>query len=222
MSNDPQDLKNSAAAVPCEPGREDTAPANRFTILPEQEPFALLADFGSVGEVMSAAEKIRDANYELWDVHAPLPIHGINQSMGLRPTILPWITLGHGLVGCGFGLLLVWWINATDFSFVPTPLQGYPYLISGKPLFSLPANIPVVFETTILFAAIGTLLGLLGLNKQPMLANPLNKSCLLRRATMDRFVVVIYAQDAKFQLEECASFLLELGPDQLELVLEPR
>ena len=40
-----------------------------------------------------------------------------------------------------------WWMNAVD----------YPLLISGKPLFSLPANIPVTFELTILLRALGGL-----------------------------------------------------------------
>ncbi|MDP1561917.1 MAG: DUF3341 domain-containing protein [Pirellulaceae bacterium] len=222
MSNESNELTNQTTTGVPELASLPAVPTSLFAIPDDQKPLALLADFGTVIEVMSAAEKLRDADFSVWDVHAPLPIHGINHSMGLRPTILPWITLGHGLVGCAFGLILVWWMNATSVSFVPTELQGYPFLVSGKPIFSLPANVPVIFETTILFAAIGTLLGLLGLNKQPMLFNPLNKSQLLRRATMDRFVVVVYAEDPKFQLEDCMAFLQKLAPDQIELVLEPR
>jgi len=197
-----------------------TGDENNFSVPAGCKPFVLIADFASVAAVTTAAERVRDADYELWDVHSPLPLHGINQSMGLRPTILPWITLVHGLVGCGLGLLMVWWINATEFDGVPTPLQGYPFLISGKPIFSLPANIPVIFEMTILFAALGTLLGLLGLNKQPMLANPLNKSQLMRRATTDRFLVVVYAEDSRFDLQKTSDFLRSLGPDRMELVTE--
>ena len=37
-----------------------------------------------------------------------------------------------------------WWMNAVD----------YPLNISGKPLFSLPANIPITFELTVLFSAL--------------------------------------------------------------------
>ncbi len=33
-----------------------------------------------------------------------------------------------------------WWTNAVD----------YPLVISGKPLFSLPANIPITFELIVL------------------------------------------------------------------------
>lgn len=184
------------------------------------KPFALVAEFEAVADVMHAAEQIRDAHYSVWDVHSPMPIHGINTCMGLRPTILPWITLAHGLVGFSLGLLMVWWINATTMPGVPTNLQGYQYLISGKPIFSLPANIPVIFEMTILFSAIGTLLGMLGLNKLPMLSNPLSKSRLMSRATADRFLVVIDADDPQFELSGTTEFLKSLNPTAIELVTE--
>jgi hypothetical protein len=194
--------------------------ASMFEIPVDTQPFALVAEFETVADVMHAAERIRDAHFSVWDVHSPMPIHGLNACMGLRPTILPWITLAHGLVGLTLGLLMVWWINATSISGVPTNLQGYEYLISGKPMFSLPANIPVIFEMTILFAAIGTLLGLLGLNKLPMLSNPLNKSRLMVRATSDRFLVVIDADDPQFELSRTTEFLKSLNPTVIELVTE--
>src|SRR5690242_14437331 len=102
-----------------------------------------LAEFDEVGEVIAAAEKVRDAGYRRWDVHSPFPIHGIDEAMNIRPTILPWLVLAGGLAGLGGGLLMQWWMMAHD----------YQYMISGKPFFSLPAFIPVIFECTILCAA---------------------------------------------------------------------
>ncbi len=183
-----------------------------------QRPYALIAEFENVAAIMQASERVRDSGYTQWDVHSPLPIHGINTSMGLRPTILPWITLVHGLAGLLGGLWLVWWINAKTVSGVPTPFQGYEYLVSGKPLFSLPANVPILFELAVLFSAFGTILGMLGLNKLPMLHNPLFKSSRFRRATADRFFVVIEACDPMFDEEQTEAFLKELGANQVEMV----
>lgn len=184
------------------------------------QPFALLAEFESVGDVLHAAERVRDAGYLAWDVHSPIPIHHINTAMGLRPTILPWITLAHGVAGALFGLLLTWWMNATTLPGISSSVQGYQFLVSGKPIYSLPANIPIIFETTVLFAAIGTLLGLMGLNKLPMLYNPLMRSRRFLRATADRFLIVIEAEDAKFDLQLTGEFLRSLKPTALELVTE--
>lgn len=183
-------------------------------------PLAMLAEFQDVPTVTSAAKQVRSAGYVSWDVHSPLPLHGINRSMGLRPTILPWITLVHGIVGCLLGLGLVWWINAKTVDAGPTFLQGYEYLVSGKPLFSLPANIPIIFETTVLFAAIGTLLGMLGLNKLPMLHNPLFKSERFRRVTSDRFFIVIDANDPGFDPVKTQQLLESLGSTSIEIVTD--
>ncbi|MCA9125749.1 MAG: DUF3341 domain-containing protein [Planctomycetales bacterium] len=185
-------------------------------------PYAFVAEFDNVADVMRAAETVRDAGYLLWDVHSPIPIHHINHAMGMRPTILPWITLVHGLAGLLFGLILTWWMNATTVPGLSASIQGYQFLISGKPMYSLPANIPIIFETTVLFAAFGTILGLLGLNKLPMLYNPLSRSRRMLRATADRFLVVIEAEDEKFELQGTARLLRSLQPRAMELITEER
>jgi len=182
--------------------------------------YALVAEFEDVATVTAAAERVRDAGYTQWDVHAPFPIHGIDKAMGMRPTILPWFTLGGGLAGLFGGLLLVWGMNATTIPGVPTSLQGYQYMISGKPTFSLPANIPIIFETTILLAAFGTVLGMFALNRLPMLYNPLFKSRRFRQVTTDRFYIVIEATDPKFHTEATAELLLAAGSKHLERVTD--
>ncbi len=71
-------------------------------------------------------------------------------------------------------------------------------IISGKPIFSLPANIPVTFELIILLSAFAAFVGALVLNGLPRFNNPLFKSERFRRVTADRFFIVIEAQDPAF------------------------
>ncbi len=85
-------------------------------------------------------------------------------------------------------------------------VRDYPYLISGKPFFSLPANIPVIFELTVLLAAITTVLGMLMLNGLPVWSHPLLKHPPFRRATADRFFIVIEARDPRFDGRGDAGF----------------
>ena len=63
---------------------------------------------------------------------------------------LPSIALVHGVIGALAGLFLVWWTNAATFTGVPAPLQGCPFLVNDKPLLSFPANVAIIFETTVL------------------------------------------------------------------------
>jgi len=165
-----------------------------------------LAEFDDVDSVMAAATKTREAGYSIWDVHSPFPIHGIDDAMGIRPTILPWMVLGMGLFGLSGGLLMQCWMNGID----------YQYLISGKPLFSIPAFIPVTFECTILCAAYTAVFGMFLLNKLPCLYNPLSKVERFRRATQDKFFVVIDARDPKFDERKVEAFLESLNPKAIE------
>ena len=183
-----------------------------------EQPAVIIGEYDHVDAIMDAARKFRDAGYRKWDVHTPFPIHGIDRAMGIKPTILPWITLVCGLAGMATGLTLTIYTMSTAFAtpFFPgsEPLWGYPFLISGKPFNSLPAWIPVVFELTIMFAAYSTVFSVFLLSKLPMLYNPLFKSDAFRRATADRFFIAVDARDAQF--DQAQALLHETGALSVE------
>src|SRR4029077_11613914 len=101
-----------------------------------------------------------------------------------------------------------WFCNAYDYQFI----------ISGKPYWSLPANIPVAFELTVLLSALTAVFGMLALNRLPLHYNPLFKSERFRRVTNDRFFIVIDASDPKFDEAGTAKFLADAGADAVERV----
>ncbi|MFN4243256.1 MAG: DUF3341 domain-containing protein [Tepidisphaerales bacterium] len=169
-----------------------------------------MAEFDNVDDLAEAARKCRDAGFTKWDVHTPFPVHGMDEAMGIRPTVLPWLVLAGGLFGLSGGVAMQWWMNAVD----------YQYLISGKPIWSLPANIPVVFECTVLCAAFTATIGMFLLNKLPCLYNPLLKSERFRRVTDDRFFIVIDAADPKFDEVGTPRFLQSLKPLAIEQVVD--
>ena len=179
----------------------------------------VFAEYDNVDDVWEAGEKVRDAGFTRWDIHAPFPIHGIDEVLGMRPTILPWICLGGGLAGLLGGLFLCVYTMSTSWDSMGA-LQGYTYLISGKPYLSIPQYIPVIFETTILLAAFSAGLGMLGLNALPLLYNPLFKHERFRRATDDRFFVVIDSTDPKFDQSDTPKLLQETKPITIEMVLD--
>jgi hypothetical protein len=161
----------------------------------------LLLELASAAELARACERVRDAGYTRWDAHSPFPVHGLDRAMGLRSTVLPWLVTGAGLTGCVTGLGLQWWANAVNYRFV----------ISGKPLWSIPANIPVTFELTVLFSAIAAFLSMILLNGFPRWHHPVFSSRRFRRATVDRFFVSVEAEDPRFDDEKTAEFLRGLG-----------
>jgi hypothetical protein len=170
----------------------------------------LLAEFQDVDSVIHAAMHVRDAGFQRWDVHTPFPVHGMDAAMGIRPTIHPWLVLVGGVIGLLSGLGLQWFTNAFD----------YKFMVSGKPFLSLPTWIPVCFELTILVAALTGVFGMLLLNGLPHLYNPLFKSRRFRRATNDRFFVVIDASDPQFDRDQTEKMLSDLGATAVEWVEE--
>lgn len=178
---------------------------------PGREIAALVAQYASPEELVEAATQVREAGYRAWDTHSPFPVHGIDRAMGIRPTILPWLVLGGGLAGCVVALGLQWWTNAVD----------YPFLISGKPLFSLPANIPVTFELIVLFAALTAFFGTLALNQLPQFWHPTFESSRFARATTDGFFLSIEARDPKFALEATQQLLETTGATAIDVCYTP-
>lgn len=172
---------------------------------------AFVAEYAGADELLDAASQVRDAGYRQWDTHSPFPVHGMDRAMGIRPTILPWLVLGGGITGCVVALALQWWTNAVD----------YPFLISGKPLFSLPANIPVTFELIVLFSALTTFFGVLALNQLPQFWHPAFESSRFARFSSDGFFLSIEASDPKFQEELTRRLLEGSGAISIEACREP-
>lgn len=164
---------------------------------PQGRPYGIAARFDAVEPFIAACEMVRDAGYRDWDAFAPYPVHGLNDAMGIKHTRLPLVVLAAGLTGAGGAILLQWWMNA----------HNYPLIISGKPLFSLPANIPVMFELTVLFAAIAAFIGMLAFNNLPMLHHPVLKSPSFDRVTTDRFLIVIETKDPSFDARKTRALL---------------
>lgn len=150
--------------------------------------YGLVAEFDDAAAVTRAASAVRAAGHERFDVYSPFPIHGIERAMGVRPTRLPWIVLLCGLTGLSLALFFQWWTNAFD----------YPFKISGKPLFGVPANIPVTFEFTVLLSAFAAFFGMLVLNRLPEHHHALFDLARFRRATDDGFFLAIEADDPRY------------------------
>ncbi len=175
-----------------------------------KRPVLYLAEFETPGKVMHAAEAVRDAGYQRWDVHTPFPVHGMDKAMGLPDSRLGWIVIAAGLTGVSAAFLLMWFTNGVD----------YPLIIGGKPGFSLPSMVPVMFELTILLSAFGAVFGMFGLNMLPRHHHPVFYSGRFERATDDRFFISIEAADERFDLEKTKRLLEGLHPSHLELIQE--
>ena len=168
--------------------------------------YGLLAEYDTPGELVDAAKKVRDAGYTAFDCYSPFPVHGIDEAMGIKRTILPLLIFGGGFAGAVGGVALQWYCNAYNWG----------WNISGKPIWSLPANIPIAFETTILFAVLTAFFGMWMLNKLPQVWHPFFRIERFGRVTDDAFLLGIEAGDKRFDLDGTAKLLRDAGAIAVE------
>ena len=128
--------------------------------------------------LFAAVKKVRKAGYKIHDVYTPMAIHGLDRAMGLRDTSLHTAGFIYGITGTTTALTGIGWIFTSD----------WPLNFGGKPHFALPAWIPITFELTVLFAAVGMVMTFCYLCQ---LAPFVKKHHFSLRSTDDQFVMVI-------------------------------
>ena len=177
----------------------------------------LLAQFDDPETLIAACNEAREAGYKKMDAYSPFPVHGIDPAIGIKRTILPLIVLGAALTAVFVGLGLQIYTNSSTLDAL-APFPGYPFKISGKPILSIPANIPVTFEIIVLTSAITTFLGMWILNRLPMFANPLHRISRFKRVTNDKFFLCLESKDEKFNRSASEDQLNKWGAVAIEEV----
>src|SRR5580692_5967246 len=125
-----------------------------------------------------AVKKVRSAGYKIHDVYTPMPIHGLDDALGLRQTSLHTAGFIYGITGTTTAVGGIGWIFNSD----------WPINFGGKSHFDLPAWIPITFELTVLFAAVGMTLTFCYLNQ---IMPGVKKHVFHPRQSDDLFVMAI-------------------------------
>src|SRR5215203_5718132 len=123
-------------------------------IAPEPPLYGLLAEFETADAVLEAASAASAAGYRKINAYTPFPVHGLSHALRQPRTVLPWLVLAGGILGCSTGYFMQYYAHVIS----------YPVNIGGRPLHSWPAFIPITFELTVLGAAFSAFLGMLALN----------------------------------------------------------
>lgn len=96
-------------------------------------------------KLMKAVKNIRAAGVEPTDAITPFPVHGLEHALGYKDNRLHTAGFVFGATGLLVGLSLMTWIMAFN----------YPMNIGGKPYWPMPSFVPITFELTVLFSAVG-------------------------------------------------------------------
>ncbi len=157
-------------------------------------------------KVVAAARKVREHGFTKFDAISPYPIHGMEEACGIKRSGIPYVTFAAGIFGLLAALALVYY----------TSVVSWPINIGGKPMFSLPAFIPIMFELTVLFAALCSVAAMFVLCKMPKIDPPVIDKDL----TCHKFAIFIPENDVGYDTERIEKMLKEFGAIEVKKVAE--
>ncbi|RIV27620.1 DUF3341 domain-containing protein [Fibrisoma montanum] len=95
--------------------------------------------------VLKAVKDVKQAGVRIHEVYTPFPIHGLDVALGHPRSRLGIAAFLFALSGTTTALLLTAYTEGFD----------WPMIVGGKDSYSFPVYIPVIFELTVLFCALG-------------------------------------------------------------------
>ncbi len=167
--------------------------------------YGIMAEFDTPTQLVDAARVVRDAGYTKTDAFSPFPLHEIDEALGIKRSILPYLIFTGGITGLLSGFALEYYVHVIDWQII----------VGGRPAFSLPAFIPPMFELTILFAAFTAVFGMLFLNGLPAPYHPVFNVPRFALATREKFFLLIESEDARYDYAETKSLMESLDPQEV-------
>ncbi len=168
----------------------------------------VLAEFKDEAALCAAARRMRELGQKQLDAYSPVPVHGIDEALGLPKSKVPLIALIGGLSGAVGGYVMQWWMNGVD----------YPLNVANRGAHAPPANIPITFESAILLASIAIVLAVILLSGLPRLHHPVFDVEGFRTASLDG--LWLSAEVPAAEGEGVVRELQKLGATQVERVAE--
>ena len=151
-------------------------------------------------DLLRAVKQAKADHLEIMDVYSPFPVHGLDPLLGLSESRLHIAGFVYGMLGTLTAFLGMTWIFTKD----------WPIIFGGKPYWSVPAFIPITFEVTVLFAAIGMTVSfyiVCGLG--PGVTNP----TIDERITDDKFCIAF--DKSEVNTDDAEQFLKNTGAAEI-------
>jgi hypothetical protein len=162
----------------------------------------LIGTFTDPDMLRRAILPLRRENFRIFDVYSPYPVHGLDEALGIRRTRLPWVTLLAGLTGL-----------ATAFVFENyTAILDWNLNVGGKPNNSILAFLPICFELTVLFGALGTVAALFLRSK---LFPGRKETLIVDGITNDTFALVLRNPTGSMELHRARRLLEQHGAREI-------
>jgi hypothetical protein len=163
--------------------------------------FGIAAEFEDPEKLLDAARYAKEHGYVWLEAYTPYPIKELDEVIrALNP--VPAMVFIAGALGSATAWVMQYYIAAID----------YPINVGGRPLYSWPSFIVILFELTVLFASAGAFFGMLWLAGLPRPNHPMFNVERFAGASQDRFFLCIQARSHGFDSRAAAEVLERFDP----------
>ena len=153
---------------------------------------------------LEAAGQLKSAGFEGLEIMSPIPIHGIDDVLGPKKSVIKRFTLFGGIFGALSG-----------FALAAGTAVLYLHPTGGRPIITIPPFLIITYEMTILFGILATVLGFLISARFPAI----RERVYVPESAVDKFVVTV-ACDTEESVDRAAAILNAAGAEEVRNISE--
>ena len=148
---------------------------------------------------LAAAGQLKSEGFEGLEIMSPIPIHGIDEVLGPKKSVIKRFTFFGGIFGALSGFLLA--AGTAVLYLHPT---------GGRPIITIPPFLIITYEMTILCGILATVLGFLISARFPAI----RERVYAPEAAVDKFVVAVTC-DSEESVHRAGAILHAAGAEEV-------
>jgi hypothetical protein len=164
----------------------------------------LVGIFDDDDVVLKAIREVRESGVRIHEVYTPFPVHGLDVALGHPRSRLGIVAFMFGLTGLTTAFIMMSYMEKFD----------WPMIVGGKDSFAYPIYIPIAFELTVLFTALGMVSTFVISNGLGPTVKPLMFDL---RTTDNKFAMAIDMENNKLQESEIETILKNSGAAEVNV-----
>jgi hypothetical protein len=153
---------------------------------------------------LEAAGRLKGAGFARPELMSPIPIHGVEEVLGPKKSVIKRFTLFGGIFG-----------GTAGFAMAAGTAVLFPHPTGGRPIITFPPFLIISYEMTILCGILATVLGFLISARFPAI----RERVYVPEAAVDKFAVTVLCESEE-QLSLAQTILRETGAQDVRKIEE--
>lgn len=151
---------------------------------------------------LEAAGRLKGAGFEGLEIMSPIPIHGVDDVLGSKKSVIKRFTLFGGIFGALAG-----------FALAAGTAVMYLHPTGGRPIITIPPFLIITYEMTILCGILATVLGFLISARFPAI----RERVYVPESAVDKFAVTVCC-DSEDLLSSAETILRASGAEDVRRI----